>query len=491
MLNSFEISNIQNEEYKTNVKLNDDLYFNCSREDLINEVSLGDKKLICYGYCFDVRKPESNTADTLKHLINRSENFLTDIRFLNGHYILLFNFEGEWKMITDAVGMTPVYIDRENKKVLVEDFEGSLNINGFNILSLEDYTTERLSVKTSLLSNENLERKILNLVSEQYKYFEDESLTINFRRNNMNKALIAILSPVLKNQTLNLRENDNLTQKVGSWISRDFKMNVIDENTEPTALYMANVHLMNFNSFLDKDLESTEEEINEFESEFGLEDTSSNKTKVEYNLLHNLNYRNERKPYLMYDPFNVVEIQSFIYNYIKDSKFNPLNRIIKLLHPSIDFYDFAKGETLAQKYNKVKKKNKQLINEMKKYKVNEEFLRLANQAGIDVSDNLDGQVREDGVTFYPANQSISKDDIFEVTYNKKGQGMILVESYFNNPKNAHRIKVNLNGEITNIDEFINGKFINAESEIHIVMNYERDYDAASWQKAGKLTIREI
>jgi len=116
MLNSFEISNIQNEEYKTNVKLNDDLYFNCSREDLINEVSLGDKELICYGYCFDVRKPESNTADTLKHLINRSENFLTDIRFLNGHYILLFNFEGEWKMITDAVGMTPVYIDRENKK---------------------------------------------------------------------------------------------------------------------------------------------------------------------------------------------------------------------------------------------------------------------------------------------------------------------------------------------------------------------------------------
>lgn len=69
--------------------------------------------------------------------------------------------------------------------------------------------------------------------------------------------------------------------------------------------------------------------------------------------------------------------------------------------------------------------------------------------------------------------------------------MILVESYFNNPKNAHRIKVSLNGEITNIDEFLNGKFINAESQIHIIMNYERDYDATSWQKAGKLTIKEL
>src|SRR5699024_1047603 len=143
------------------------------------------------------------------------------------------------------------------------------------------------------------------------------------------------------------------------------------------------------------------------------------------------------------------------------------------------------------KYNKASKKNKQLTKEMKKFKVNEEFLRNTSDAGIEVSDNLDGQVLEDGVTFYPANQNISKEDVFEVTYKKTGQGMVLVESYFDNPNNAHRIKVNLNGEESNIDEYLNGKFINVESEIHIVMKYERDYDAASWQKAGKLTIKEM
>lgn len=491
MLNSFEINNISNQTFQTNVELTEDLYLNCDNEDLINKVTLEDKTLICYGYCFDVRNPEVNISATLEYLVQNTEDFLTNIRFLNGHFILVYNFEGTWKMITDAVSMTPVYIDQKNKKVVVEEFEGAISINGFNVLNLDDYTIERLNIDISLLSNENLERKILNLVAEQYKYFEDKSFTLNFRRNNMNKALIAILHPSLRNQTLNLRENDSLTQKVGSWITRDYQMNVIDETSEPTTKYMANVHLMNYDYFLEKDVEITDEEKVEFKDTMGLEESNSNQTKPEHNMLNNLNYRNERKPFLMYDPFNVVEIQAFIYNYLKNEKFKPLARIIKILNPSIDFYDFATGETLLRKYNKVVKKNKQLTKEMEKFKVNEEFLRTSSEAGIEVSDNLDGQVREDGVTFYPAKQSISKEDVFEVAYTKKGQGMVLVESYFDNPKNAHRIKVNLNGEESNIDEFLNGKFINVESEIHIVMRYERDYDASSWQKAGKLTIREI
>jgi len=96
-----------------------------------------------------------------------------------------------------------------------------------------------------------------------------------------------------------------------------------------------------------------------------------------------------------------------------------------------------------------------------------------------------------GVTVYPASHLISKDDIYEMTYVKNGPGMILVETYFNNPKNAHRIKVELNNDLFNIDEFLEGKFIQAGSEINKKMYYERDYDAASWQKAGKITVKEI
>src|SRR5699024_10242020 len=102
-----------------------------------------------------------------------------------------------------------------------------------------------------------------------------------------------------------------------------------------------------------------------------------------------------------------------------------------------------------------------------------------------------GKILEKGITFYPASQTITNEDVYEVTYKKDKPGMVIVESYFNNPKNAHRIKVNLNGEQFDIDAFLNGKFINTNSDVHVEMHYERDYDAASWQKAGKITIKEI
>lgn len=49
----------------------------------------------------------------------------------------------------------------------------------------------------------------------------------------------------------------------------------------------------------------------------------------------------------------------------------------------------------------------------------------------------------------------------------------------------------LKNEVFNIDEFLNGRFIKMNSELTIKMYYERNYDASSWQKAGKITIKEI
>src|SRR5699024_9779621 len=132
-----------------------------------------------------------------------------------------------------------------------------------------------------------------------------------------------------------------------------------------------------------------------------------------------------------------------------------------------------------------------LSKEMKNQKQNHEFLSSAEAKGIEVSGNLDGKVLDDGITFYPATEIISKDEVFEVTYKKQGNGMILVESYFNNPKNAHRIKIEINGELNDIDEYLEGKFLNVESNIKLKMRYQRDYQTASWQRAGKMTIKEI
>src|SRR5699024_6943603 len=137
---------------------------------------------------------------------------------------------------------------------------------------------------------------------------------------------------------------------------------------------------------------------------------------IEYNLLNKLNYRNEPKPQLMYDPFNVMAIQEIIYRFSDGSNFDPLKRIVKILHPAIDFYDFASGETLMQKYARLKKQNLKMSEELKKVVVNREFLSEAEENGISVSDNLDGKILEKGITFYPASQMITKEDVYEVIY---------------------------------------------------------------------------
>ena len=491
MLNSFEISHEVNDDYSYNYKLSDDLVISYNHADIFNSVSKNNGTIISYGYCFDVRNPETDITATLNTLLNNQNNILENIKYLNGHFILLFNQDGEWKMITDAVSITPVYFDAVKALVTVDDTNELPTLNGASILNLQNFTLSRIDLAVNKLSDERIERTILDLVSNQYKYFLDKDLTLNFRRNKMNKAIISILRPVLMNQTLNLRENDDTTLKIGNWIAREYKMALLNEDMEPSTTYLANTHLMDYKFYMKKN-ELAEDELDEFNNLYNLDsEFLKARSGIEYNLLNKLNYRNELKPQLIYDPFNVIAIQEIIYRFSDSSSFDPLTRIVKILHPAIDFYDFASGETLMQKYARLKKQNLKMSEELKKVVVNQEFLSEAEEKGISVSDNLDGKILEKGITFYPASQTITKEDVYKVTYKKEKPGMVLVESYFNNPKNAHRIKVNLNDEQFDIDAFLNGKFINTNSDVHVKMHYERDYDAASWQKAGKITIKEI
>lgn len=488
MLNSFEISSEVNEEYSYNYKLSDELVISYNHADIFNIVTNNDNTVISYGYCFDVRNPKTEVKDTLSIILNNPDN----IKYFNGHFVLLLNLGGNWKLITDAAGITPVYFNASKSMVTVNNSDDLPTLNGTSVLDMQDFTISRMDMAVNKLSDERIERTILDLVSNQYKYFLDKDLTLNFRRNKMNKAIISILRPALINQSLNLRENDEITLKIGNWIAREYKMDLLAEDTEPSTAYLCNTHLMAYSSYMKKNIELTDDELEDFNNLYNLNDESLKaRSGIEYNLLNNLNYRNEQKPQLIYDPFNVLAIQEIIYNFSEESNFDPLTRIIKILHPAIDFYDFADGATLMQKYTKLKKQNKKMSEELKNVVVNQEFLNEAEEHGIRVSDNLNGKVLDKGITVQPASQSISKEDIFEVTYVKKGYGMLLIESYFNNPKNAHRIKVELNNEIFNIDEFLEGKFIKSDSDINIKMHYERNYDAASWQKAGKITVKEI
>lgn len=492
MLKSFEISNKLNEDFSYNFKMSDALTFNYNHENIFNSVKYEGKILISYGYCFDVREPKTEVKDTLTSLLENAEDILESMKYLNGHFVLLFNVDGNWKLMTDAAGITPVYFDKSKMTVSTENTEVLSALNGFTVLNLEEFTLTRTEIASNKLTDERIERIILDLVSKQYKYFLDKELTLNFRRNKMNKAVISIMHPALIDQTLNLRENDDITLKLSKWISREYKMDVLPQDTNPSTDYLINTHLMDYNTFINKDIDLSAEEITEFNDLYQLNgDYLQSRTAIEYNLLNNLKYRNEVKPNLIYDPFNVIAIQEVIYDFKESSDFDPLQRIIKILHPAIDFYDFSDGRTLMQKYTKLKKQNKKMSAELKEVKFNQEFLSDAAVNGIIVSDNLDGKLIDKGLTFHPVSSKINKDEIYEVTYTKNESGMILVESYFDNPKNAHRIKIELNDEQFNIDEFLEGKFIQVDKEINIKMYYERDYNAASWQKAGKITIKEI
>ena len=492
MLNSFEISDKINGDFTYNHKLNDELIISYSHDEIFNTKKSGDKTIISYGYCFDVREPETNVNNTLKNLINNPEIILDNIKYLNGHFILLFNFDGKWNLVTDAVGITPVYFDPLNKRLTTDYLDGLQTLNGVSVLNLEEFTISRIEIASNKLTNERIERVILDLVTNQYKYFLDKNLTLNFRRNKMNKAIISIMNPALIDQSINLRENDEITLKLSKWISREYKMNILPEDIEPSTEYLCNTHLMDYSSFMNKETKLSTEDSEEFNELYKLDDNYlRSRSEIEFNLINNLKYRNETKPQLIYDPFNVLAIQEVIYDFNNNDTFEPLGRIIKILHPAIDFYDFAEGITLMQKYEKLKKQNEKMSKELKKVKFNQDFLNEAQRYNIKVSENLNGKVLDNGVTIYPVSQVISKEDIFELNYPKEGPGMLLVESYFDNPKNAHRIKVELNDEIFNIDEFLNGKFIKSDSGLTIKMYYERNYDAASWQKAGKITVKEI
>src|SRR5699024_4977430 len=241
MLNSFEISQYTNEDYTYSYHFNDKLTLNYQHEEIFNIASSEESSIACYGYCFDVRDPQNTTADTLNDLLVAGD-LQEAVRYLNGHFILIYKTAEEWKLMTDAVSVTPLYIDMKNRKVTTFSSSGNEIVLNSNIeLDLNDYSGKRMDRPKNKLTDERIERIILDSVKNQYKYFEDKDLTFNFRRNKMNKSLISILYPALRGKELNLREKDDISHRVGKWLERDYKMNLLDQEEEPSTDYTCNV----------------------------------------------------------------------------------------------------------------------------------------------------------------------------------------------------------------------------------------------------------
>src|SRR5699024_2568951 len=109
-----------------------------------------------------------------------------------------------------------------------------------------------------------------------------KSLTVNFRRNRMHKALISILHPSLRGKDLNLRQEDDISLKVGKWLARDYKMNLLEQDEEPSSDYICNVHLMDYKAYGNADIALNEEDLNQFFEDNQLNDGRSEEHTSEF-----------------------------------------------------------------------------------------------------------------------------------------------------------------------------------------------------------------
>src|SRR5699024_10137532 len=133
------------------------LTLNYQHEGIFNIASNEGSSIACYGYCFDVRDPQNSTADTLNALLAAGD-LQEDIRYINGHFILIYKTAGDWKLQTDAVSITPLYIDLKNRKVTTFSESGNETVLNSNIeLDLNAYSGERMERPNNKITDERIE----------------------------------------------------------------------------------------------------------------------------------------------------------------------------------------------------------------------------------------------------------------------------------------------------------------------------------------------
>src|SRR5699024_8146122 len=119
------------------------------QENIFNVVRKDDQTIACYGYCFDVREPKTTTLATLDDLLEKN-NIEEDIKYLNGHYILIHNISGEWRLTTNVVSIKPSYLYSQNNKALPSSEQvNAKTSNSSSALNLNYFTISRMDKPTN------------------------------------------------------------------------------------------------------------------------------------------------------------------------------------------------------------------------------------------------------------------------------------------------------------------------------------------------------
>lgn len=491
---NFAISRYELRGYEHSVKINEEFSFYYDTKEYLTSVSKSETELICYGYCFDVREPKTHVKDTLANILSK-ESINNELNFLNGQYILIIINGEKVNISIDATSLIPVYYS-ESKKLITNDVNHSslekISIEIMNpILKFELNTFQffRDEPQPTSLDNGQIEQEIIKLVENQHIYFGDKEFTVQFKSNNYSKTLLSILQPSLFNNYISISGNDitDKNKKYGQLIAKEFRMKFLQADIENlkeiihsrnahSNLYIAKNNLFAFKNFNDNKTTKV----------------SNKKQNYEMNIMHRKRGQSVElaKIGLLYDPFNVRQIQHYLVEYDETNDFNPITLITKTLHPSLNYYDFASDGTLTEINRKLKKQVEQL-KENKITAKNQKFLLDTKASDFRVSDNLDGRLKDDGILVHPGSQKIKKNDDFVIIYKNPGEGLIYIESFCKDKEQSQYIKLDINGELYNLDEFLDGALINIESVINLAIKYEKDFNSLKWQKAGTILVRKM
>ena len=499
---NFKISDEKDNEYKYNYQINKETILNYNNEDYLNTYSNNKTMIICYGYCFNVKKPNLSIRGTLEYLLENNQ-IEKDLTYLNGHFIILYSENEKLKLYTDASSITPVYFSKENRVVCnkLEEKKGYVILNPNYNLDLVTYNVSRFFTFKDYdeLSTTMLENELITLLKNQYKYFEDKSLNVIFQADNYHKALFAILSPTLVHKNILVKKIDSkgFNTKFGEIFSKEFTMNYfeIQEGEDEYPLdnginFLSRNNLSNYNAIYSKKNNDLENSL--LETVYAIKSEDEKKFNFELNLIDN--YRVSNNDYshyfLIYEPLNVREILNVVMNLSKRDEFKSNLFIINTFKPSLNFYNFTNGNTLREVNLDLKQENL----ELKRNSIssnNQKFLVNVKLSNFSVSQNLDGKLKKDEIVIYPAKQKVKKGILYKLEYKSDQEGLVYIEGFYKNENNAKRIIVTVNGENFNIFDFYGGRYFYLDGKLNVEIKYTQDYDSLSWQKASTLKVKVI
>lgn len=496
----FKISDKIENGYEYNYQLTEEKILNFNSKKYFNEYKLDGKTIICYGYCFDVNNPNSSIIETLKKLVSQNQ-IEKSIKYLNGHFIIIYLENECLSLYTDASSITPVYFSINSQKVCnkLEDTTDYIPLNPNYKLDLNNYKLSRFYTFTAYdeTTTEKLEEKFVNLLKNQYKYFQDKNLNVIFQADNYHKALFAILSPILVNKNILVKKMDSkgFNKKFGEIFSNEFAMNYFEsqegENEYPLTNdfdFLTRNNLSNFKAIYTKKSNYIKTPL--ISEVYNTRVENEELLNYEFNLMDNYQISNGEysNNFLIYEPLNVRELLNILINLNKREDFNSNLFMISALKPSLNFYNFTNGNTLREVNLDLKHENTELKSNSISSK-NQKFLVNVKLSNFAVSQNLDGKVKKDEILIYPAKQKVKKGTLYTLEYKSDIEGLVYIEGFYKNENNSKRIIVTVNDEKFNIFDFYGGRYFYLNSKMELSIKYTQDYDSLSWQKASTLKIK--